>query len=1176
MKKVLFTAFALGVFFAYAQNHNPITTADSLEGYSMEEFNHHMQNFRGTETQKQNFLKRSQRAFIDRKYKLGVYAPPVISNNTRGTAPAPDAMNCVNIGFESGNTSNWTVTGDNAIVSGGTDGFGGYNKVYAGSYSLMLSSNNLSTTNFQSSASRVISVPSTGTTFFNLYFALDILDYPHTQAAAAKFTVTFFNASGTALPCPQYNCYYYQNSAGAGTAVGISSFQQTPGSPGVNLGGAAYPVTYCNWQTVASDLSAYGGQNVTCKIECDWCIYNYDWAYCYIDADCPTSATTLPTCSTLPFSLCGPGGMTTYSWTPPAGNSPSTANTMCINAAVAGNYTLNTTLNTCSLVAYTFTYNVQAGPTPNFTDSPTPCSGNVSFGSTSTPNGSAPITSYTWNWGDGTAAGSGINTTHTYAGAGTNTVTLVISNGSCIDSVSKTVTIPAHPIPSFTATNACFGIPITYTSTSTASAGIASQTWHFGDGAAGTGINASHAYTAAQTYNATLIVKDNNGCTDSITNPVTVYPLPTVTVNSSTICLGQQTATLTANGASTYAWSPATGLSAATGASVTGNPAATTFYIITGTGANTCTNTATATITVSAPPTITVNSPTICVGQQTATLTANGASTYAWAPAATLSGSTGTTVTGTPATTTNYTVTGTTASGCSSTGTTTITVNALPLPVAMSNTPCLNQPLTFSCTPGGLANYVWTGPNSYAATGATPTQSVSTAGSAGVYTVVVTDNQMPACVNYTTVTVSIYPLPVITATTTPVCTNQTIQLSASGGVSYQWSGPGSPAFSSTLQNPQIPNAVVSEDGNYSVLAVDAHGCKSGNVARVLVYPLPIISVNTATICLGQQTATLTANGASTYVWSPASGLSSSIGTSVYGDPSVASNYTVTGTDTNGCVSTATTSVFVNQLPIVSMASVTPGCVPLCTSVGVSSTPPANSYSCTFGNGQSISPTSLAAASSFSLSTCYNSAGSFPIRVTVTDINSCISSASTIVLAYPIPKADFVYQPNPVSILNPEVSFLNQSVGQITNYSWSFGDGGSASVLSPAHTYADTGTYQVTLIVVSAQGCTDTTIRPLVVQNDYALYVPNAFTPNGDGKNDVFAAVGDGVKTFGLSIYDRWGNLLYYTSSMNVGWNGTMQNKGGDVLQEDVYVWKIDAVDFSNKSRSLSGTVTLIK
>ncbi|HXP52498.1 MAG TPA: PKD domain-containing protein, partial [Bacteroidia bacterium] len=445
------------------------------------------------------------------------------------------ATNCNNIGFDDGTTTGWTISGagptngssfgtgaptagSSYITSGaGLDPFGNFPVVFSGAHSLQLSDNNTSTTNFLSTASRVIAVAPTGNTFFTLDFAIDILDFPHTQNDCARFTVAFYDASGTELSCPQYECYYYVDGSNNGVAVGVNSFQQTAGSPGYNVGNQYYPVTYSPWQSVAMDLTPYAGTNVTCVVSCSWCLYNYDWAYCYIDADCPTSNTTSnPTCGALPFELKGPTGFTSYSWTAPAGNNPATSTADSINANVAGTYSLSCTLNNCSTPAtYTYTYVVETSPKASFTDvAGSACSGNFSFTSTSTPNGGTAITGYTWEWGDGTPNGTTATATHTFASGSIDTVTLVVTNGTCTDSIKEPISVSVPIVPVATATPAtCYGYNGSITTAGT-SGGKPGYTYLWSNSATSSSISA-----IAGSY--TVTITDANNCTATATATIT-------------------------------------------------------------------------------------------------------------------------------------------------------------------------------------------------------------------------------------------------------------------------------------------------------------------------------------------------------------------------------------------------------------------------------------------------------------------------------------------------------------------------------------------------------------------------------------------------------------------------------------------------------------------------------
>jgi gliding motility-associated-like protein len=133
--------------------------------------------------------------------------------------------------------------------------------------------------------------------------------------------------------------------------------------------------------------------------------------------------------------------------------------------------------------------------------------------------------------------------------------------------------------------------------------------------------------------------------------------------------------------------------------------------------------------------------------------------------------------------------------------------------------------------------------------------------------------------------------------------------------------------------------------------------------------------------------------------------------------------------------------------------------------------------------------------------------------------------------------------------------------------------------NPTFAYTEPGTYPVVLVVKSDRGCTDTLVRPLVVGEDFGIYVPNAFTPNEDGINDIFQPKGFGVTKYELNIFDRWGERVFHTTDFEEGWNGTMQSKNDvkyGILEEGVYTWLINATSVFGKSHELKGHVTLMK
>ena len=253
------------------------------------------------------------------------------------------------------------------------------------------------------------------------------------------------------------------------------------------------------------------------------------------------------------YSWTGPGGFTSNQLTPTRPN---------CTLAMAGTYTCTTTVGAQTTTASTQVV-IYAQPHASF-NATSVCVGQATqFTSTSTttPSGQS-IGSYQWNFGDG-QTGTGQSTSHTYANAGTYQVTLTVStgNGHCTDQVTQTVTVNAEPTASFTATTVCQGDPTQFTSTSSGNQ-INGYQWNFGDGQTGNGQTVSHSYAQPGTYNVTHIIQTAGGCSDQVTQSVTVNATPVASASAtpSTILYGAST-TLTADpgtqGTFNFHWEPA-------------------------------------------------------------------------------------------------------------------------------------------------------------------------------------------------------------------------------------------------------------------------------------------------------------------------------------------------------------------------------------------------------------------------------------------------------------------------------------------------------------------------------------------------------------------------------------------------------------------------------------------
>jgi gliding motility-associated-like protein len=161
-----------------------------------------------------------------------------------------------------------------------------------------------------------------------------------------------------------------------------------------------------------------------------------------------------------------------------------------------------------------------------------------------------------------------------------------------------------------------------------------------------------------------------------------------------------------------------------------------------------------------------------------------------------------------------------------------------------------------------------------------------------------------------------------------------------------------------------------------------------------------------------------------------------------------------------------------------------------------------------------------------------------------------------VCVIPNPIANFIVS-EPIQLFDNNIySFENLSQNAIT-YNWDFGDGATSNSINPTHSYSmPPGFYPVTLVAFNEFGCSDTATLSIQLVEEPLIYVPNTFTPNYDGTNDVFLPIIDSgidIYTYRLLIFNRWGEVIFESLNKEVGWDGSY---GGEIMQDGVYIWKI--------------------
>ena len=536
----------------------------------------------------------------------------------------------------------------------------------------------------------------------------------------------------------------------------------------------------------------------------------------------------------------------------------------------------------------------------------TPVSSSICSGSSTGITASGAST-YSWSPATGLSASTGATVTCSATATNTYTITGTSALG-CVSTGTQTITVNALPVLTVTpvSSSICSG-----SSTGITASGASTYTWSPATGlSASTGSPVTCSATATTTY--TITGTNASGCVNTTTKTITVNAIPVLTVTpvSSSYCTGSSTG-ITASGASTYSWSPATGLSASTGATVTCSATATTTYTITGTNVSGCVSTATQAITVNALPVLTLTpvSSSICSGSSTG-ITASGASTYSWSPATGLSASTGATVTCSATATNTYTITGTSALGCVSTGTQTITVNALPVLTVTPVSSSICSGSSTGITASGASTYTWSPATGLSASTGSPVTCSATA----TTTYTITGTNASGCVNTTTKTITVNAIPVLTVTpvSSSYCTGSSTGITASGASTYSWS----PATGLSASTGATVTCNATATTTYTITGTNGSGCVSAATKTITVNALPVLTVTpvSSAICSGSSTG-ITASGASSYSWSPATGLSATSGATVTCNTTSARTYTITGTSASGCSSSTTQAITVNPLPV---------------------------------------------------------------------------------------------------------------------------------------------------------------------------------------------------------------------------------------------------------------------
>jgi gliding motility-associated-like protein len=782
-----------------------------------------------------------------------------------------------------------------------------------------------------------------------------------------------------------------------------------------------------------------------------------------------------------------------------------------------GNYNVTLIVTSDNLCYDTVSksFDRHAIPTINYTLSNECLYDNVLFTNSSSVNAPSNIQDFEWNFGDGMASAQ-TSPSHQYTNAGTfNTKLIGTTQFGCRDSLEQQVIIFDVPLADFTYANDCYNELATFTNQSNiANGSITDWSWSFGDGLDGNLENETHQYSTDGDFQVELIVTSNNNCVDSVEYTITRYPLPIPAYIANSECVYDEVqfndnSTINAPDViQDYEWSFGLGLTDNNQNPTILFPTAGTnqvkLVVISNRG---CKDSISGTIAIYYEPTADFTTVDACNNipasfTDNSTIINDNITDWEWNLGdGTLSNSQNLSHQYTDPNTYPVQLIVTTNNNCKDT----IQKDLIrfPIPIADLNfvNQCLYSPLEFNNQSNinlgnTIENYAWNFGDG------TPIDlnenSVHQYASPGTYQVGLTVISNNNCMDDTSVTVEVFPVPQVNFNSDPQCIN--IGNSGFGNLSVISSG----SFSEWEWD--------FGDGTSSQLPQPSHQFSSSGV-----YTVSLI-----------------------------------------------------GTTNNNCSDTIIKTIEIYNKPSANFSlDQTNGCIPFCLNFTDLST---DDYGINFwewnfeNNSNSFQQFPVL---------CLTSAGDYDVSLIVTNLYNCKDTITQldIINAWPNPIANFELTDEVIDVLNPFVTITNTSF-DAEQWFWNLGNGRFDSINYNIDEVYDTpGNYEIDLAVENQYGCRDSIAKELKVLSKTFYYVPNSFTPNGDGINDAFRIEYEDLNFVSIRVYDRWGKQVFFTESIDESWDGTLNGKP---LKTGTFAWILKYLDKQNSDQIEKGSVTLIK
>jgi len=743
------------------------------------------------------------------------------------------------------------------------------------------------------------------------------------------------------------------------------------------------------------------------------------------------------------------------------------------------------------------------------------------------------IVSWNWDFGDGTQQTfnfpSNPDTDHIYTTPGTYTITLTLTaSDSCNAIQAQTIVIDPAPTVNFEFTNTCQGNAVQFTDLSQlGGTGIISGwEWNFGDPVTGWNNtsnqqNPQHTYAENGNYQVSLTVYTANGCSNTLTQTVTITPRPVVDFYTDAHCANSPVqfhpaANVNTANVTTWFWDFGDGL--------TGNiqePAH--IYAVAGnyqvtltiTDLAGCQSSITHTVNVIPQPTVVFGFTQPACSQGTVSFTSGASAPVGYLVRWEWNFGDGNTQTilfpSSPNVSHSYanygafnvTLTVYTNDSCSNSLTRTLTVLQSPMANFQSYGTCAGQAVQFSDeSQGTITNWSWNfgDPISGSSNTASIQNPLHTYSQAGNYTVTLTVGSANGCTNTVVKTVTIAPAPVVNFSYNNGCANDTVMFVSSTFVNAATTASWSWQFGdNTISTVADPGHIYANPGTYSVTLTitNLNGCSNTKVHQVQVSAAPIAQFSYSTPSCSNSSVSFndissTSNGTiNSWHWDFGDGNSTTV--MAPSNPDVNHSYSNSGIFTvtltihtsNGCENQMSTNIVVNSSPLAAF-SYEGTCSEQATSFTdlsqASGSSIIGSWTWDFGDPASGNNNYSAVASPYHE---FTAPGTYNVNLVIVNINGCADTSAQVIIITPPPAVEFLYS-QPACDGTPIVFNADPSVvlpSTVSIYDWDFGDGTAHSAAaSPSHLYAAAGSYTVTLAIINTTGCDNSISRAVIIHS----------------------------------------------------------------------------------------------